>query len=101
MWLVPIVYAPEILPPWLRTLMAFHPYAPFLAGLRAPLVDHGVEGFTLDRLVHEYRATCAGGLVMSIGAAMLVSRTERGDDMFVTSVARYAQQVLDLDALSG
>lgn len=72
-----------------------------VAGYHRALVDHGVEGFTLDRLVHEYRATCAGGLVMSIGAAMLVSRTERGDDMFVTSVARYAQQVLDLDALSG
>ena len=37
---------------------------------------------------------------MSIGASMLVKRTSRGDDMFVTSVARYAQQALDLDAES-
>jgi hypothetical protein len=35
---------------------------------------------------------------MSIGASMLVKRTERGDEMFVTSVARYAQQALDLGA---
>jgi hypothetical protein len=37
---------------------------------------------------------------MSVGAAMLVKRTERGDDMFVTSVARYAQQAIDLDAVA-
>jgi hypothetical protein len=35
---------------------------------------------------------------MSIGASMLVKRTERGDELFVTSVARYAQQALDLGA---
>jgi hypothetical protein len=29
---------------------------------------------------------------------MLVSRTERGDDMFVASLAGHAQHVLDLDA---
>jgi hypothetical protein len=30
---------------------------------------------------------------------MLVRRTDRGDDMFVTSLARYAQQAIDLDAV--
>ncbi len=58
----------------------------------------GVAGFERDRLDREYRYLCFGGLVMSIGAAMLVKRTDRGDRMFVTSMGRYAQQVLDLDA---
>jgi hypothetical protein len=35
---------------------------------------------------------------MTVGPAVIVERTPRGDDMFMTSVARYAQQVLDLDA---
>ena len=30
---------------------------------------------------------------------MLVQRTERGDEMFLVTLARYAQQVLDLDAI--
>ena len=62
------------------------------------LVSEGVEGFGRDRLYDEYRRLCFGGLVMSIGASMLVKRTERGDEMFVTSVSRYAQQALDLGA---
>jgi hypothetical protein len=36
---------------------------------------------------------------MTVAPAVIVQRTERGDDMFMTSLARYAQQVLDLDAL--
>ncbi len=63
------------------------------------LVDQGVEHYRLEDLEEEIRKLCFGGLVMSIGAAMLVKRTARGDDMFVTSVARYAQQAIDLDAV--
>ena len=48
----------------------------------------GVSDFGRDRLEAEYRSLCFGGLVMSIGASMLVKRTERGDEMFVTSVPR-------------
>ena len=40
-----------------------------------------------------------GGIVMAIVASMVVERTERGDDMFMTWLARNAQQILDLDAL--
>ncbi len=36
---------------------------------------------------------------MTVAPAMLVQRTERGDEMFLTTFARYAQQVLDLDSL--
>lgn len=69
-----------------------------LDGYHRALVAEGVVGFDRDRLDEEYRRLCFGGLVMSIGASMLVKRTERGDEMFITSVARYAQQALDLEA---
>ena len=62
------------------------------------LVDHGVSDYGLDRLAEDVRHLCFSGLLMSIGASMLVKRTERGDELFVTSVARYAQQALDLGA---
>lgn len=35
---------------------------------------------------------------MTVGPAVIVERTERGDDMFLVAVSRFAQQVLDLDA---
>ena len=69
-----------------------------LDGYHRDLVAEGVTGFDRERLDAEYRYLCFGGLVMSIGASMLVKRTGRGDEMFVTSVARYAQQALDLEA---
>jgi hypothetical protein len=62
------------------------------------LVGHGVSDYGLDRLTEDVRRLCFSGLLMSIGASMLVKRTERGDELFVTSVARYAQQALDLGA---
>jgi len=67
-------------------------------GYYAALEAAGITGFGRDRLDREYRTLCFGGLVMAIGASMLVKRTERGDEMFVTSVARFAQQALDFDA---
>ncbi len=69
-----------------------------LAVYHRALVGHGVSGYGLDRLTEEVRRLSFSGLLMSIGAAMLVKRTERGDELFVTSVERYAQQALDLGA---
>ena len=37
---------------------------------------------------------------MTVAASMVVVRTDRGDDMFMTWLARNAQQAIDLDALS-
>jgi len=62
------------------------------------LVAHGVTGYGLGQLEQDCRLMCFGGLLMTIGASMLVKRTERGDEMFVTNLGRYAQQALDLDA---
>src|SRR5262249_30028689 len=37
--------------------------------------------------------------LLSIVASMIVVRTERGDDMFMTTLRRCAEQALDLDAV--
>jgi len=47
-----------------------------------------------------YRRYAFHGIVMSIGAAMLVQRTERGDEMFCTMADRHARHALDLDAVT-
>ncbi len=60
---------------------------------------HGVRGFSWEDCWRGYRRESFLGLLMTVAPAVLVERTERGDEMFMTSVARYAQQVLDLDAL--
>ncbi len=63
------------------------------------LQAHGVRGFAWKDCWLGYRRQTFLGIVMTIAPAMLVERTERGDEMFLTTLARYAQQVLDLDAL--
>lgn len=40
------------------------------------------------------------GVMMAIVSSMLVGQTERGDDMFMTMLARHCAQVLDTDALA-
>jgi hypothetical protein len=70
-----------------------------LAGYHRALVAGGVRDYPLADLVVDYRRECFGGLVMAVGASMLVKQTERGDAMFLTSVRRHAQQCLDLGAL--
>ena len=37
---------------------------------------------------------------MAVGAAMMVARTDRGDDMFLAMARRHAAHVEDMDALS-
>ncbi len=63
------------------------------------LEAHGVRGFTWEQCWDGYRRQAFGGVLMAIVASMLVLRTERGDDMFMTTLARHAQHALDLDAL--
>ena len=63
------------------------------------LCELGVRGFDWEQCWQGYRRQCFLGVLMTVAPAMLVERTERGDEMFLTSLARYAQQVLDLDAL--
>ena len=60
---------------------------------------HGVRGLSWEDCWTGYRRQAFLGVLMTVAPAMLVHRTERGDEMFLTSLARYAQQILDLDAL--
>ena len=68
----------------------------YFDGLRA----HGVGGLSFEDCWEGYRRACFLGLLMVIGPAVIVERTERGDEMFLSALDRFAQQVLDLDALA-
>jgi hypothetical protein len=63
------------------------------------LVSRGVESLSFDHAWEEYRRACFQGIVMTIAPAMVVERTDRGDDMFMAWIARCAQQILDLGSL--
>ena len=62
------------------------------------LQAEGVRGFDWDACWTGYRRQTFAGIVMAVAASMLVERTDRGDDMFMTTLARHAQQALDLGA---
>jgi hypothetical protein len=64
----------------------------------AALVAAGVDGYDWDRCWTDYRRGTWSGLVMAIAASMLVERTERGDEMFMTMASRHSRHALDLDA---
>src|SRR5262249_55048460 len=66
----------------------------------AELVGLGARGLSWQTCWEEYRRQSVYGLMMTIVASMVVMRTERGDDMFMSWLQRNAQQVIDLDALS-
>jgi aminoglycoside phosphotransferase (APT) family kinase protein len=61
------------------------------------LVASGVD-LAWDTCWDDYRRYSFGGLVMAIAASMLVERTDRGDDMFMTMASRHSTQALDLGA---
>jgi hypothetical protein len=62
------------------------------------LVAAGVEAYPWDRCWSDYRRGSWAGLVMAVAASMLVERTDRGDQMFLTMASRHARHALDLDA---
>ena len=64
------------------------------------LHEAGVEGYGWDACWEDYRRGTWGGLLMAVAASMLVERTDRGDEMFLTMARRHARHALDLDAAS-
>src|SRR5829696_5683775 len=62
------------------------------------LLAHGVAGFDWEQCWEEYRRQCFLLLVMTIAPAMVVERTDRGDDMFMAVLGRAAQMAIDLNA---
>ncbi len=68
-------------------------------GYHEALQEHGVRGFGWEECWQGYRRQAFLGVLMTVAPAMLVQRTERGDEMFLVTLARHAQQVLDLDSI--
>jgi Phosphotransferase enzyme family len=64
------------------------------------LEEAGGRGLSLETCWEEYRRQVFYGLVLTIVAAMIVERTDRGDEMFMACISRAAQQVIDLESLS-
>lgn len=62
------------------------------------LLTAGVDDYAWDRCWHDYRRGTWAGLLMAVGAAMMVERTDRGDRMFLTMASRHSRHALDLDA---
>jgi len=62
------------------------------------LTEAGVD-YPWERCWEAYRLGTFAGLVMAVGASMLVERTERGDAMFMAMATRHAQHILDLEAI--
>jgi Phosphotransferase enzyme family len=63
------------------------------------LLADGVSNFGWDQCKNEYRRQVFWALAMVIVPAMVVERTERGDEMFMTLLKRVCQQILDLGSL--
>lgn len=63
------------------------------------LADLGVRGLSFEQCFEEYRRLSFHGLLMTIAASMVVVRTERGDEMFMSWFERNAQQAVDLEAV--
>lgn len=70
--------------------------AAYLDELRA----QGVADYSREDFEADYRRYSFAGINVAVGAAMLVQRTERGDQMFLTMLDRHVSHVLDHDALS-
>jgi hypothetical protein len=66
-------------------------------GYHAELLAAGVTGYDWDRCWLDYRRGTVAGLIMAIAASMLVERTDRGDQMFLTMADRHSRHALDLD----
>jgi hypothetical protein len=64
----------------------------------AALVATGVADYPFAQCWEDYRRGTWSGLVMAVAASMLVERTPRGDQMFLTMANRHSRHALDLDA---
>jgi hypothetical protein len=63
------------------------------------LLASGVQDYDWERCWRDYRRGTWSGVIMAVAASMLVERTDRGDEMFMTMAARHARHALDLDAV--
>lgn len=59
----------------------------------------GVDDYTWDDCWNAYRRGAWSGVFMAVFAAMMVERTDRGDEMFLTMLDRHAHQTADLESV--
>lgn len=64
------------------------------------LVRRGVAGWSFDDVWAGYRLYSFAGVVMSVVASMIVTQTERGDEMFMAMATRHLRHAIDLDAVA-
>ncbi len=62
------------------------------------LVSQGVQDYPRDELSRHYAIGTFQNFVIGVAAAMLVARTERGDDLFVSMVTNSLAHARDRDA---
>jgi hypothetical protein len=73
--------------------------AGLVRGYHAALVNAGVPDYGWERCWLDYRRGTWSGLIMAVAASILVERTDRGDEMFLTMASRHSRHALDLDAV--
>jgi hypothetical protein len=69
-------------------------------GYLADLEAAGVSGYSWDRCWEDYLRGTFAGLLMAVAASMMVERTDRGDEMFLTMASRHSHHILDHDAIA-
>ena len=58
------------------------------------------DNYSLEQAWNDYRRGSFVGFLMAVMSAMIVERTERGDEMFAVMAERSGWQALHLDAIS-
>jgi hypothetical protein len=69
-----------------------------IAEYHEQLSSGGVAGFGFDACWNSYREGAMYGVLLFVGMAGQVASTERGDQLIVDQIRRYAEMALDLDA---
>ncbi|MEQ9520322.1 MAG: phosphotransferase [Parvibaculum sp.] len=62
------------------------------------LCEAGIQNYGWDACWDDYRRGTFAGIFMAVIASMLVVRTERGDEMFLTMARRHTRHAIDLKA---
>ena len=58
------------------------------------------DNYSFEQAWNDYRRGSFVGFLMAVMSAMIVERTERGDEMFAVMAERSGWQALHLDAVS-
>ncbi len=70
-----------------------------LARYHRELVAHGITDYSFDDLLRDYPIGTFQNFVIGVAAAMLVARSDRGDDLFVSMASNALTHAADHDAL--